>query len=130
MTGRLLLYLELIVQKHSLVGWSHYFCSHIFLHRADGAFTVPSTPLLMSSEGMSSIPRYLPVFTAGSTSPSVTADCPHFQWKNSWFVVWSRGCRVSSQLYMSPQYPAHLLRTPSVSVISLLSLLSMTAALC
>ena len=79
---------------------------------------------------MSSIPRYLLVFTAGSTFPSVPADCPHFQWKNSWFVVWSRRCRVSSQLYMSSQYPAHLLRTPSLSVICLLSLLSMTAALC
>ena len=31
---------------------------------------------------------------------------------------------------MSPQYPAHLLRTQSLSVISLLSLLSMPAALC
>ena len=30
---------------------------------------------------------------------------------------------------MSTRYPAHLLRTPSLSVISLLSLLSMTAAL-
>ena len=69
---------------------------------------------------MSSIPRYLPVFTAGSTFPSVPADCPHFQWKNSWFVVWSRRCRVSSQLYMSSQYPAHLIRTPSLSVITII----------
>ena len=93
-------------------------------------FTVPSTPLFISSEGMSSIPRYLPVSTAGSTSPSVPADYPHFQWMTSWFVVWSRRCRMNSQLYMSPQYRAGLLRTPSLSVITLLSLLSMTAALC
>ena len=106
---------------------SHLFCSQIFWHRAD---SVPSTPLFISSEGMSSIPRYLLVSTAGSTSPSVPADYPHFQWNTSWFVVWSRQCRVSSQLYMSQQYPAHLLRIPSLSVISLLSLLSMTAALC
>ena len=79
---------------------------------------------------MSSIPRYLPVFTGGSTSPSVPADCPHVQGKTSWFVVWSRRCRLGSQLYMSPHYPAHRLRTPSLSVISLLSLLSMTPALC
>ena len=79
---------------------------------------------------MLSIPRYLHVFPAGATSPSVPADCRHFQWKTSWFVVWSRRCRVSLQLYMSAQYPAHLLRTPSLSVTSLLSLLSMTAALC
>ena len=42
-------------------------------------FTVLSTPLLISSEGMSSIPGNLPVFTAASTSPSLPADCPHFQ---------------------------------------------------
>ena len=79
---------------------------------------------------MSFIPRYLPVFTAGSTSPSVPADCPHIQWQTSLFVVWCRRCRVSLQLYMSSQYPAHLFRTPPLSVISLLSLLSITAALC
>ena len=79
---------------------------------------------------MSFIPRYLPVFTAGSTSSSVPADCPHIQWQTSWFVVWCRRCRVSSQLYMPSQYPAHLFRTPPLSVISLLSLLSITAALC
>ena len=79
---------------------------------------------------MSFIPRYLPVFTAGSTSPSVPADCPRIQWQTSWFVVWCRRCRVSSQLYMSSQYPAHLFRNPHLSVISLLSLLSITAALC
>ena len=72
----------------------------------------------------------LACFTAGSTSPSVPTDCPHFQWMTSWFVVWSRRCRMNSQLYMSPQYRAHLLSNPSWSVITLLSLLSMTAALC
>ena len=108
---------------------SHFFCSQIFCDRADSAFTIPSTPLRISPEGMSSIPRYLPVFTAGSTSPSVPADCPHCLWKTSWFEIWSRRCRVSSQLYMSPHYPAHLLRTPSLSVISLLSLFSMTPAI-
>ena len=43
---------------------------------------------------MSSIPDYLPVFTAASTSPPVPADCPHFHWRTGWFVVWSRRCRV------------------------------------
>ena len=62
--------------------------------------------------------------------PFSTGGCPHFQWKTSWFVVLSRRCRVSSLLYMSPHYNAHLLRPPPLSVISLLSLLSMTAALC
>ena len=71
----------------------HLFCSQIFWHRAVSAFTVRSTTLLISSEGMSSIPGYLPVFTAASTSPSVPADCPHFQWRTGWFVVWSRRCR-------------------------------------
>ena len=42
-------------------------------------YTVPSTPLLISSEGMSSIPGNVLVFTAASTSPSLPADCPHFQ---------------------------------------------------
>ena len=73
---------------------SHLFCSQIFLHRAVSAFTVRSTTLLISSDGMSSIPGYLPVFTAASTSPSVPADSPHFHWKTGWFVVWSCRCRV------------------------------------
>ena len=72
---------------------------------------------------MSSVPGYLYVLTAASTSPSVLAE---FHWRTGWFVVWSRRC---SQLYMSPQYPTHLLSTPSLSVTSLLSLSSMTAAL-
>ena len=38
----------------------------------------------------------------------------------SWFAVMSRQCEVSPHVYMSPQYPAHLLSTPSLSVISLL----------
>ena len=76
----------------------HFFCSRIFWHIA---FTVPSIPLLISSDGMSSDPGYLSVFPATSTSPSVPADCPHFQWRpGKWsfggFVVWSRRCRVHS----------------------------------
>ena len=43
---------------------------------------------------MSSIPGYLPVFTAASTSPPVPADSPHCHWRTGWFVVWSRRCRV------------------------------------
>ena len=73
---------------------SHLFCSQIFRHRSVSAFTVRSTNLLISSEGMSSIPGYLPVFTAASTSPPVPADCPHFHWRTGWCVVWSRRCRV------------------------------------
>ena len=42
-------------------------------------FNVPSTPLLICSAGMSSIPRNLLVFTAASTSSSLSADCPQFQ---------------------------------------------------
>ena len=48
---------------------------------------VPTLHLIISSEGMSSIPGYLPVFTAASTSSSVPADCPHFHWRNGCFVV-------------------------------------------
>ena len=36
----------------------------------------------------------------------------------------------SSQLYLTPQHPVHLISIPSLSVINLLSLSSMTAALC
>ena len=36
----------------------------------------------------------------------------------------------SSQLYLSPQHPIHLISIPYLSVISVLSLSSMTAALC
>ena len=103
---------------------SHLFCSQIFWHRAVSAFTVRSTILLISSEGMSSIPGYVPVFTAASTSPSVPADCPHFHW-----LVCSMEPSVSSSLlYMSPQFHAHLISNPSLSVVSLLSLSSMAAS--
>ena len=37
----------------------------------------------------------LAVFTAASTSPSVPADCPHFQWRTGWFVAWSRRCHFT-----------------------------------
>ena len=59
-------------------------------------FLPSSTPLLISSDGMSSIPGNLPVFTVASTPPSVPMDCPHFQWRTGWFVVWSRRCLVHS----------------------------------
>ena len=49
---------------------------------------------LSVQRGMSSIPGNLPVFTAASTSLSVPADCPLFQWRTGWLVVWSRRCRV------------------------------------
>ena len=55
-----------------------------------------SIPLLISSEGMSSIPGHLHVFTVVSTSPSILVDCPHFQWRTGWFVLWSRRCLVHS----------------------------------
>ena len=106
----------------------HFLCSQIFWHISVSDFTVPSILLLISSEGMSSIPGNLPVFTGASTSPSVPADCPHFQWRTGWFVVLEPSVS-SSQLYLSPQHPAHTLNTPSLSVISLLSLSSMIAAL-
>ena len=57
-------------------------------------FLPSSTLLLISSEGMSSIPSHLPVFTAASTSPSVPVDCPHFQWRTGLFVVWNRRCLI------------------------------------
>ena len=59
-------------------------------------FLPSSTPLLISLEGMSSIPGHLSVFTAATTSLSVPADCPHFQWRTGWFVVWNRRCLVHS----------------------------------
>ena len=59
-------------------------------------FLPSSIPLLISSIGMSSISGYLSVFTAASTSPSVPVNCPHFQWRTGWFVVWSRRCLVHS----------------------------------
>ena len=48
-------------------------------------FLPRSIPLLISSEGVSSIPGHLHVFTAASTSP----------W-TGWFVVWNRRCLVHS----------------------------------
>ena len=59
-------------------------------------FLPGSNPLLISSEGMSSIPGHLPAITAASISPSVPVDCPHFHWRTGWFVVWSRRCLVHS----------------------------------
>ena len=41
-------------------------------------------------------PTCLFFFTAASTSPSVPADCPHFQWMTGWFVVWNRRFTVRS----------------------------------
>ena len=59
-------------------------------------FLPRSIPLLISSEGMSSIPGHLHVFTSASTSPSILVDCPHFQWRTGWFLVWSRRRLVHS----------------------------------
>ena len=82
----------------SLVIWSIPLATFLFPNILiySSVFTVPSKfhPLLISSEGMPSIPGHLPVFTAASTSPSVPADCPRFQWRTGWFVVWSRRCLV------------------------------------
>ena len=107
---------------------SHLFFSQIFWHRAISDSTVRSTTLLISSEGMSSIPGYLPVFTAASTSPSVPADCPHFHWRNGWFVVWSRWCQVHCCICHRSAMPTSSAIHPCPSVISLLSLSSMAAS--
>ena len=59
-------------------------------------FTVASTPLLICSEGMSSIPGNLPVFTGASTSTSTGG-------LSSLSVKDRLSCSMvsSSQLYMS-----------------------------
>ena len=85
-------------------------------------FLPTSTQLLISSEGMSSIPGHLPVFallllplhlsTGGLSSLSV----------EDWLVCSMEPSVSSSQLFTSPQYHAHLLSTPTLSVISLLYL--------
>ena len=65
---------------------------------------------------------YFPFSTDGLSSLSV---------EDQW--VCSMEPLVSNEftyMYIPLQYHAHLIRTPSLSVISLLSLLSMTAALC
>ena len=72
---------------------------------------------------MSSIPCYMPVFTAASTPPSVPADCPHCHWRIGWFVVWSRRCWVHCCTCHRSSMP-----TSSLSVISLLSFSSMAAS--
>ena len=93
----------------SLVIWSTPLATSFVPISSDSAFAFPSTPLLIGSEGMSSVPAYLPIFTAASTSPSVLADCPHFHWRSGWFVVWSRRClvhRCTCHLSILPTSPA------------------------
>ena len=92
------------VHKFPVYGKIKCYCIVLYIvwHRAVSYFIVPSTPLLISSEGMSSVPSYLPVFTSACTSHSVPPDCPHFQWRAGWLAVWICQCRAhSSTCYRS-----------------------------